>query len=116
MAVNENQETNTMTEKEYTEGNELISSFLKLRYVDGSHICPIIGGGYTKILEYHHNWNWIMAAWSKFRDLKFSDETPMKLHINYVARLSQDIAYGTIQEFHHNICNAIQWYNSIKKQ
>lgn len=62
-------------------------------------------------MKYHSSWDWLRPVWDKFRDLKFTEETSMKLHLNYVARLAQDIAYGTIDEFHHNIHIAIQWYN-----
>lgn len=57
-----------------------------------------------------------MPAWHKFRDLKFQEETPMKLHLNYVARLAQDIAYGTIEEFHFNLYIAITWYNDNQQK
>jgi hypothetical protein len=66
-------------------------------------------------LKYHSSWDWIHPVWVKFRDLKFTEETPMKLHLNYMARLAQDIAYGTIEEFHHNLHIAIQWYNKQKE-
>ena len=61
--------------------------------------------------RYEKSWDLLMPVWYKFRDLKFDEETPMKLHLNYVTRLAQDIAYGTIEEVHHNIHIAIQWYN-----
>jgi len=62
-------------------------------------------------LDFHKYWNWMMPVWYKFRDLKFDEETKNKLHTNYVARLAQDLAYGTLAEFHHNIQIAIKWYN-----
>lgn len=66
-------------------------------------------------MRYHSSWDWLMPVWGKFRALKFIEETTMKLHLNYVARLAQDIAYGTIEEFHHNMHIAIQWYNKHKE-
>jgi hypothetical protein len=62
-------------------------------------------------IKYHSSWDWLRPVWDKFRDLKFKEETAMKLHLNYVARLAQDIAYGTIEEVHHNLYISIQWYN-----
>lgn len=67
-------------------------------------------------LKYHTSWDWLRPVWDKFRDLKFSEETAMKLHLNYVARLAQDIAYGTIEEFHNNLSISIQWYNQQKQK
>jgi hypothetical protein len=62
-------------------------------------------------MKYHSSWDWLMPVWDQFRDLKFKEETAMKLHLSYVARLAQDIAYGTLEEVHHNLHIAIQWYN-----
>ena len=67
-------------------------------------------------LEYHSSWDWIMPVWYKFRDLKFNEETASKLHLNYVARLAQGLAYGTIEEFFHNMQIAIKWHNKTKQQ
>jgi hypothetical protein len=60
----------------------------------------------------YDTWDWLMNVWYKFRDLKFEEETKSKLHTNYVARLAQDLAYGTMEEFQHNISIAIRWYNA----
>lgn len=117
-------------EKEILEGNKLIAIFMggkllmnniynfpvsfgyKESYDEGGYI----GSGKSSVwdideMEYHTSWDWLMPVWYKFRDLKFTEETPQKLHNNYVARLAQDIAYGTIEEFFHNIQIAINWYN-----
>ena len=75
--------------------------------------------GYTKEDEGR---GWILTTkqltdlLNKFRDLKFTDETKSKLHANYVARLAQDVAYGTLDEFCHNLGHAIRWYNESQKQ
>lgn len=66
-------------------------------------------------LKYHTSWDWLRRVWIKFRDLKFTEETSMKLHLNYISRLAQDIAYGTIEEFHHNLHIAITWFNQQPK-
>lgn len=98
--------------------NKLIAEF------DGKKYLPIREGDSFLIIEsdtglkqakYNTSWNWLMPVWHKFRDLKFDEETTKKLHNNYTARLAQDLAYGTIDEFHHNITIAIKWYNQIKK-
>lgn len=59
----------------------------------------------------------LMPVWYKFRDFVFDGETydvetTKKLHTNYISRLAQDLAYGTIDEFFHNIQIAILWLNS----
>lgn len=66
-------------------------------------------------MKFDKSWDWLMPVWYKFRDLKFEGETPSKLHTNYVARLSQDITYGTIEEFYHNLFIATDWALQQKK-
>lgn len=82
------------------EGNKIIERFMD------NECAP----GWSSF--YHLKWDWLMPVWYKFRDLQINDETKRKLHTNYVARLVQDLAYGTINEFHHNITIALTWYNS----
>lgn len=62
-------------------------------------------------LKYHTSWDWLHPVWDKYQSLVFPEETTMKIHLNYLARLAQDIAYGTINEFHEKLYKAIQWYN-----
>lgn len=95
--------------------NEVIAQFAEIKSFDDSrygllYVSPSDGKTCFS-LRYHCSWDWLQPVWVKFRDLKFQEETHMKLHLNYVARLAQDIAYGTIDEFHHNLHIAITWYN-----
>lgn len=99
--------------------NEVITRFAEIKTFDDSrygilYVSPADGKTCFS-LRYHCSWDWLYPVWVKFRDLKFSEETAMKLHLNYVARLAQDIAYGAIDKFHHNISIAIQWYNQQKQ-
>lgn len=99
--------------------NEVIARFAEIKTLDDSrygllYVSPVDGKTCFS-LRYHCSWDWLRPVWVKFRDLKFSEETAMKLHLNYVARLAQDIAYGTIEEFHHNLHIAITWLNQQKQ-
>lgn len=109
-------------QKNYTisEMNEVIGRFAEIKTFEDSrygllYVSPADGKTCFS-LRYHCSWDWIHPAWVKFRDCKFNEETAMKLHLNYVARIAQQIAYGTIEEFHHNLYIAITWYNENKKK
>lgn len=80
-------------------------------------LCFMIDKYWTPVakLKYHTSWDWLHPVWVKFRDLKFTEETSMKLHLNYVARLSQNMVYDTIAEFHYRLYIAITWYNQQKQ-
>jgi len=93
-----------MEKEEILKGNKLIAEFMGKEEGYNEH-------GVWQPFQYHSSWDWLMPVWHKFRDLRFKDETKSKLHTNYVARLAQDLAYGTISEFFNNIQIAIEWYN-----
>ena len=111
-----------MTQSAINEGNALIAEFLGWKkegppkheyyqaqtgdFFEYTHYRP-------SEMKFHKDCNWMRLVWENFRDLKYTEETPMKLHLNYVARLSQDFAYGTLEEFFHNICIAIKWHNTL---
>jgi hypothetical protein len=68
---------------------------------------------FTKLMKYHTSWDWLMPAWYKFRGLSLPYEL-CHLHANYCARISQQIAYGTIANVYPVLVNAIKWYNQQK--
>ncbi len=104
-----------MTETEILGGNKLICVFMG-GFVEGdSFWMGDDANEYPDEIKYHKSWNWLMPVWYQFKDLKFEEETARKLHLNYVARLAQDLAYGTIEEFFHNIGIAIKWYDNQSK-
>ena len=99
--------------------NEAIARFAEIKTFDDSrygilYVSPADGKTCFS-LRYHCSWDWLCPVWVKFRDLKFSEETTMKLHLNYVARIAQDIAYGAVGEFHRSLYNAITWLNQQKQ-
>lgn len=111
-----------MEKEEILKGNKLIAEFMGFELSDTfSPALPphyinkegeTLTGYIDTELKYHSRWDdWLMPVWHKFRDLRFKDETKSKLHANYVARLAQDLAYGTISELFNNIQIAIKWYN-----
>ncbi len=104
-----------MTEQEYTESNELISDFLKLSCYDGSHISPIVGGGFTKMLEYHYNRNWLHKAWQQFRDLRFENVAHQIEHSVLKDTIVHCLCYMNVDSAFQSIVSAIKWYNSINK-
>lgn len=105
-----------MTEQEYTERNELISDFLELRYIHGYHTNPIVGAGSTKILEYHHNRNWLHKAWERFRDLTWCDNDKAEMeHAGFKQTIAYYICYGDIDSAFQSIVSGIQWYNQLNK-
>ena len=62
-------------------------------------------------LRYHLSWDWLMPVWFKFRETRHGDM--QHLHNNYCARLAQDLAYGTLEEFYHNLGIAVEWLDSL---
>jgi hypothetical protein len=87
-----------MTEQEIIEiekDNYLIAEFMELNYLD-----------------YNIDWRVLMPVWEKFRELQFKDSSVSALHINYCARISHKLAYGTIGEVHKILVYGIQWYNN----
>ena len=112
-----------MTENEKMEGGKLIAIFMgwifneegecaNTEWTDKfesrlNYFSPNI------VQNYHSDWSWLMPVWVKFRDMQMREEIKA-LHINFIARLSQDLAYSTIEEFFHNLCVAIKWYNNQK--
>ena len=99
-----------MTAKE----NQLLSDFIGFEYQQPEPNDSILFDYRNNPIQFERDWNLLMGVWDKFRDLKFNEETKSKLHTNYVARLAQDLAYGTILEFFNNVQIAIKWYNINK--
>lgn len=94
--------------------NQLLSDFIGFEYQQPEPNDSILFDYRNNPIQFERDWNLLMGVWDKFRDLKFNEETKSKLHTNYVARLAQDLAYGTILEFFNNVQIAIKWYNINK--
>ena len=94
--------------------NQLLSDFIGFEYQQPEPNDSILFDYLNNPIQFERDWNLLMGVWDKFRDLKFNEETKSKLHTNYVARLAQDLAYGTILEFFNNVQIAIKWYNINK--
>ena len=94
--------------------NQLLSDFIGFEYQQSEPNDAILFDYRNNPIQFERDWNLLMGVWDKFRDLKFNEETKSKLHTNYVARLAQDLAYGTILEFFNNVQIAIKWYNINK--
>jgi len=64
---------------------------------------------------YNQDWNKLMEAWYKFRELKFDKEIDQFHHSGLKGLISHAICYKDIQIAYDEICKAIKWYNSINK-
>jgi hypothetical protein len=106
-----------MNEQEYTEGNELISEFMELKRSGGWHTYPSAARGSCKaqFLEYHHNRNWLHAAWEKFRDLRFDIPKHELEHSEFRENIAYNICFQSTERAFQSIVSGIQWYNSINK-
>lgn len=64
-------------------------------------------------LKYHTDYNWLISAWVKFRDLEFEDKETDAQHVNYCVEVSTAMTYENIEVAHKALYDAIVWYNSI---
>jgi len=100
-----------MNNEEIIEGNKLISEFM----------------GYDKNWRqnhpeetpdenffYHSSWDWLMEAWHKFRDLRFSfeDEQKNTMLMRYCYRISAAMSWmAGIEDSFEKLVEGIKWYN-----
>jgi len=98
--------------------NEVIAGFMgyETRYVN--YPDPALNGieawinGASMKLQYHSSWDWLHRAWDKFRALNFIHHPNVCDFMAYLERISNYMAYRTIEETHEAIFKAIQWYNN----
>ncbi len=118
---------------EVTESNKLIAEFLGYKIavlsssITGAHkeasaYLKNEAGEITKVLgkvsklPFSTSYDAIMPAWIKFREQIPKEGHQKMFHTNYVARLAQDLAYATVEEFCHNLQIAIKWANSLTQK
>lgn len=66
-------------------------------------------------LDYHKDWNKLMEAWYRFRDLRFKETRDELMHSDFKTIIGHRIAYNGIKEAYNNLVKAINWYNSAKQ-
>lgn len=57
------------------------------------------------------DWNWLMKAWYKFRDLNLED----KLYSDNRQNIAHKMSFKTISEAFEALYEGIYWYNSTRK-
>lgn len=72
----------------------------------------------TYELKYHQSYDWLFDVWIKFRDLELKGLTinQVREFVNHKIRISDSIPFSDIINLHEIIYEAIEWYNSIKKE
>ena len=58
---------------------------------------------------YHKSWDWLMAAWCKFRDLKISAPNEID-HQNFKELIAHAICFGNIDLGFRELIKGIKWY------
>jgi hypothetical protein len=104
---------NTVTEEQniIDDNNVLIAIFMGMRGTD-----KFLRENYN----YHSDFNLLIYAWYKFRDLNMVDIKVMMVlkaeieHANFKEKIAHCICYRDFQSAFQSIVSAIQWYNSIK--
>lgn len=102
-----------MTKEERLSGNRIIGEFVGKSF-QMSHITDYKGVSDDALpaMKYHSNWQWLIPAWYKFRDLKFEDAKSQFEHSDFKQNIAYCICYRDIQSAFQSIVSAIQWYNS----
>lgn len=60
------------------------------------------------------DYNDLMKAWIKFRDLEFDDKEKNMRHDEFCDRIGNDIVFYSITEAFDELVKGIEWYNSLK--
>lgn len=105
-----------LTPEQILAGNKVIAGFC-----DGKHPIEdnvnILKFPFTVYhMEYHKNYQWLMPAWFKFRDLKFEAAGLKLRHSNYCHQITQAICYSNIETAFRSLSIAIEWYNKLEKK
>lgn len=104
-----------MTKKDRLAKNRLIAEFASKGF-SMSHISDYKNTPDEAIplMKYHSDWNWLMTAWVKFRDLKLKGGINRNKHRDLKTIISNAICYGGKEVAFVNLINGIEWYNTIK--
>jgi len=62
--------------------------------------------------QYHSSWDVLHQAWDKFKALNFIHHPNVSDFMAHLDRISNYMAFRTIEETHEVIFKAIQWYNN----
>ncbi len=69
-------------------------------------------------LSYDKEWNWIMDAWSKFKELKFEGDTANPNYWEagiWNEKIGAYILSVNLQGAFEQLYNGIEWHNSLNK-
>lgn len=97
-----------MEPKTYYDTNQLIGEWMGIE--------PSIIGDIKLWPQYHKDWNRLMEAWIRFRDLRFPEVKHQFEHGEFKDLISHSICYSTIEETYRILVNGINWYNLPKEE
>lgn len=96
------------------EKNEVIFSFMK----GGQKYLGLDVWAYINPMElkFESDYNWLMAAWKKFRDLKFENDKCIFHHSIKMGPIRLSICNDSITEAFECLVSGIHWYNSVTEK
>jgi len=103
-------------EERFKYGNSIIAEFIDLKvHVNGMCDDPTKGVPSPSFsLQFHSNYQWLMIAWVKFRDLKFKLGKHEFEHSEHRSLTGNYLAFHSIEKTWASLVRGIEWYNQTK--